>query len=245
MSVVERALQEARDAGADPLRAAALARAVSAVTALTRGQDEVTLGEAVAAPSNVAVLYRMLSTPEAVDILRSDDPLIEAQLRGIAARDDILKAEGGTVDVETAAHILGISRQAVDRRRQRYTISHLAHEFARYYDGKIDPYRDWYRSERWANSARSPITSGPSRGRTSTRSARSAARATRTAARRCSSPRALEPKHGRRSPRSSTSSNSSRTSRSSSIPRGIDRCRWRRSRSRCSETTTSTRRRPA
>jgi uncharacterized radical SAM superfamily Fe-S cluster-containing enzyme len=31
-----------------------------------------------------------------------------------------------------------------DRRRQRYTISHMAHEFQRYYDGKIDPYRDWY-----------------------------------------------------------------------------------------------------
>jgi len=36
----------------------------------------------------------------------------------------------------------GISDE--DRRRQRYTISHLAHEFARYFDGKIDPYRDWY-----------------------------------------------------------------------------------------------------
>jgi tetraether lipid synthase len=31
-----------------------------------------------------------------------------------------------------------------DRHRQRYTISHLAHEFARYFDGKIDPYRDWF-----------------------------------------------------------------------------------------------------
>ena len=31
-----------------------------------------------------------------------------------------------------------------DRKRQRYTISHLAHEFARYFEGKIDPYRDWY-----------------------------------------------------------------------------------------------------
>ena len=31
-----------------------------------------------------------------------------------------------------------------DRHRQRYTISHLAHEFARYFEGKIDPYRDWY-----------------------------------------------------------------------------------------------------
>jgi 7,8-dihydro-6-hydroxymethylpterin dimethyltransferase len=31
-----------------------------------------------------------------------------------------------------------------DRRRQRYTISHMAHDLARYYGGKIDPYRDWY-----------------------------------------------------------------------------------------------------
>jgi 7,8-dihydro-6-hydroxymethylpterin dimethyltransferase len=31
-----------------------------------------------------------------------------------------------------------------DRHRQRYTISHMAHEMKRYYDGKIDPYRDWY-----------------------------------------------------------------------------------------------------
>jgi uncharacterized radical SAM superfamily Fe-S cluster-containing enzyme len=31
-----------------------------------------------------------------------------------------------------------------DRRRQRYTISHMAHEMQRYYGGKIDPYRDWY-----------------------------------------------------------------------------------------------------
>ncbi len=31
-----------------------------------------------------------------------------------------------------------------DRRRQRYTISHLAHELKRYTNGKIDPLRDWY-----------------------------------------------------------------------------------------------------
>ncbi len=31
-----------------------------------------------------------------------------------------------------------------DRARQRYTTSHLAHELARYYDGKIDPLRDWF-----------------------------------------------------------------------------------------------------
>jgi uncharacterized radical SAM superfamily Fe-S cluster-containing enzyme len=30
------------------------------------------------------------------------------------------------------------------RLRQRYTTTHLAHELARYYEGRIDPYRDWY-----------------------------------------------------------------------------------------------------
>lgn len=122
MRSIERALREARDASGDPLREAALARAVSAIAALTRDQDDAALGEAVAAPSNVAVLYRMLAAPEAIDILRPDDPLIDAKLRGIAARDDILQAEGGAVDVEAAARILGISRQAVDRRRRRHTL---------------------------------------------------------------------------------------------------------------------------
>ncbi|HXV65027.1 MAG TPA: radical SAM protein [Vicinamibacteria bacterium] len=31
-----------------------------------------------------------------------------------------------------------------ERRRKRYTVSHLAHELHRYYEGKIDVYRDWY-----------------------------------------------------------------------------------------------------
>jgi uncharacterized radical SAM superfamily Fe-S cluster-containing enzyme len=30
------------------------------------------------------------------------------------------------------------------RLRQRYTTAHLAHELKRYYDGRIDPLRDWY-----------------------------------------------------------------------------------------------------
>jgi hypothetical protein len=106
----------------DPLMRAVLVRAVSAVTALTREQSDTALGDAVAAPSDIQVLWRMLSAPEALDILRHDDPLIDARLRGIAARDDILRAEGGTVDVTTAATMVGISRQAMDRRRQRHAV---------------------------------------------------------------------------------------------------------------------------
>ena len=106
----------------DPLRQAALIRAVSAVTTLTREQDDTALGDAVAAPSDIQVLWRMLSAPEALDILRPEAPLIDARLRGIAARDDILRAEGGSVDVSAAANIIGISRQALERRRQRHGV---------------------------------------------------------------------------------------------------------------------------
>jgi uncharacterized radical SAM superfamily Fe-S cluster-containing enzyme len=31
-----------------------------------------------------------------------------------------------------------------ERHRKRYTTSHLAHDLARYYDGRIDPLRDWF-----------------------------------------------------------------------------------------------------
>jgi uncharacterized radical SAM superfamily Fe-S cluster-containing enzyme len=31
-----------------------------------------------------------------------------------------------------------------DRHRKRYTTSHLAHDLSRYYEGKIDPLRDWF-----------------------------------------------------------------------------------------------------
>jgi 7,8-dihydro-6-hydroxymethylpterin dimethyltransferase len=58
--------------------------------------------------------------------------------------------------IEHSDKISGISFQPIsftgrdeavsdaDRHRQRYTISHLASEFGRYFGGRIDPYRDWY-----------------------------------------------------------------------------------------------------
>jgi uncharacterized radical SAM superfamily Fe-S cluster-containing enzyme len=58
--------------------------------------------------------------------------------------------------IENSDKIGGISFQPVSftgrdeeitddrRRQQRYTISHLAVEFERYFEGKIDRYRDWY-----------------------------------------------------------------------------------------------------
>ena len=53
------------------------------------------------------------------------------------------------------------TRTSATRRRirQRYTTSHLAHDLSRYYDGRIDPLRDWYPARlRHALSPPSPTT---------------------------------------------------------------------------------------
>lgn len=50
-------------------------------------------------------------------------PLVRARLRGIRRKREILEAEGGCVGTAEAAEILGgISKQAVDKRRERQTI---------------------------------------------------------------------------------------------------------------------------
>jgi hypothetical protein len=80
--------------------------------------DERALGDAAGAPSDYAVLLRALEQPEALAVLRQQDLLAPARLRGLREREKLLQAEGGTVGVDEAAALLGISRQAVDKRRR-------------------------------------------------------------------------------------------------------------------------------
>ena len=52
-----------------------------------------------------------------------ESPLVRARLRGIRRKREILEAEGSCVGTAEAAEILGgISKQAVDKRRERQTI---------------------------------------------------------------------------------------------------------------------------
>lgn len=115
-------LQEAAvrvlEAGKDPLRAAFLCRALSALARLAPELGEQALGRAVAAPTDYATLLAALESPAAVTALRQDDPLTEARLRGLQARPQILQAEGGALTGAQVAGVLGISRQAVDKRRR-------------------------------------------------------------------------------------------------------------------------------
>jgi hypothetical protein len=52
-----------------------------------------------------------------------ESPMARARLRGIRRKREVLEAEGGSVGTAEAAEILGgISKQAVDKRRERRTI---------------------------------------------------------------------------------------------------------------------------
>lgn len=103
---------------ARPARAAFLVRSMNALARLTRGSDDRSLGDAAGAPSDRAVLLRALEQPAALATLRRDDPLAAARLRGLRPSEALLEAEGGTLPVGQAADRLGLSRQAVDKRRR-------------------------------------------------------------------------------------------------------------------------------
>ena len=108
----------AHDAGKAALRFAFLARAVNALSGIVQDLDEEALSRATGAPSDRAVLLHALEHPSAISVLEEEDPLAEARLRGLRARDQILSAEGGTLLAGRVADHLRISRQAVDKRRQ-------------------------------------------------------------------------------------------------------------------------------
>ncbi len=105
-------------AGDQPVRAAFLARVLNALAHLAPRLEERTLGDAAGAPSDYAALLYALEAPEALDLLRQDDPLAPARARGLRARAQLLEAEGGTFTAEEVAGLLGLTRQAVDKRRR-------------------------------------------------------------------------------------------------------------------------------
>ena len=106
------------DAGSDPIRTAFLARALNALARLTPELGDEVLGDAAGAESDYGVLLRALASPGALGPLAQDDPLAGARLRGLAFRAEILQREGGTLSADQVATHLGLSRQAVDKRRR-------------------------------------------------------------------------------------------------------------------------------
>jgi hypothetical protein len=116
-STVAAAVRAMRASG-DALRSVVLARSLNAL-AEAMGRDARGLEDVASAPSDLAVLLRMLERPEALEALSAEDPLAAARLRGIEARGKLLEQEGGAVSAEELGLMLGgITPQAVNKRRK-------------------------------------------------------------------------------------------------------------------------------
>jgi len=103
------------------VRTAFASRALRAVARLVAVADEGALTEATGAPSDYDALLQVLARPETVADLHptvAPDPLRDARLAGLRAREHLLAAEGGAYTSAQTATALGITRQTVDNRRR-------------------------------------------------------------------------------------------------------------------------------
>jgi hypothetical protein len=98
--------------------AAFTARVLTALANMVEAADEEALIDALGASSDYDVLMQTLDQPQVLEQLRERDPLISARIRGLRARERLLAAEGGTYSVLEVADLLGLTRQAVDKRRK-------------------------------------------------------------------------------------------------------------------------------
>lgn len=116
-SNLEKAIERVRRASDTVGKDAFAARVLNALARLVAEEDERALITAAGAASDFEVLLQVLERPEVLAVL-DGGPLAAAKLRGLRYRNELLGAEGGTISSEAAAELLGISRQAVDKRRR-------------------------------------------------------------------------------------------------------------------------------
>ncbi len=111
-------MSQALSVRGDELREALLTRWLATATEALHCVPVSRLGEAVAASTNVQAVLRVLEAPEMVDRTDPEQTLVGARTRGLEARQQLLDAEGGAWTVDQVASHLGLSRQAVDKRRK-------------------------------------------------------------------------------------------------------------------------------
>lgn len=93
------------------------ARILRAVAGLEGDLTNALIEAATAAPTDQLVMLEALSSAPWVSELAANDPILEAKLRGLEVRQEMLQKAGGALSSEKVAEVLQISRQAVDKRR--------------------------------------------------------------------------------------------------------------------------------
>jgi hypothetical protein len=79
--------------------------------------SEASLTDAAEAPDNWHAMFRAMRAPELLEQMQQSDPLARAFLDGLDAKRELLAQNGGVFKTEQVADYLGISPQAVNKRR--------------------------------------------------------------------------------------------------------------------------------
>lgn len=105
------------------LQEAFVRRSAAAIERIARMADEATLVDAVAAPTDYGALARaMADFGPASGAVSELDPAAVDLAAEIAHRTELERRAGGTLSAEVAGRLLGISRQAVNKRRKAGTL---------------------------------------------------------------------------------------------------------------------------
>jgi hypothetical protein len=94
-------------------------RAFNALSSITNELSSQSVEELTASPTDFELLVNALSAASIAAAFGDGDPLIRAKLRGIEHRKRIIEKLEGTLSVEQVSELIGISRQAVDKRRSQ------------------------------------------------------------------------------------------------------------------------------
>ena len=92
-------------------------RVLRAFRRLENDLSSTLIDEATAAPTDYLVAVEALSSAPETTQLIAEDPLVAAKFRGLKRKQQMLEAAGGALTSEQVSEVLGISRQAVDKRR--------------------------------------------------------------------------------------------------------------------------------
>jgi hypothetical protein len=84
--------------------------------------SEESLVEAATASDNFHAMLRAMGSPEFLEQMQASDPLAKAFLDGLDARTRLIEENGGVFKTEQVAEYLGISPQAVNKRRASFQL---------------------------------------------------------------------------------------------------------------------------
>uniref|UniRef100_Q02CL2 DNA-binding protein n=1 Tax=Solibacter usitatus (strain Ellin6076) TaxID=234267 RepID=Q02CL2_SOLUE len=116
-------LSPAGDRAHQALQHAFLMRSVKMLERVSSSASSEALKSALSSPTDIGGVASLLSdlAPLGVD-LSAVDPFLEAMAKGAAIKQELLTKAGGGLTSSQAASALGITRQAVDKRRSRHAL---------------------------------------------------------------------------------------------------------------------------